>query len=76
MVRAVVLINCDRGWNKIMVNKLRRMESVKDVMIVYGVYDLVVILESKSMPKIKRTVTEKVRGLKEITSTVTMIVAE
>ncbi len=59
-----------------MVNKLRRMESVKDVMIVYGVYDLVVILESKSMPKIKRTVTEKVRSLKEITSTVTMIVAE
>ncbi len=59
-----------------MVNKLRRMENVRDVMIVYGVYDLVVILESKSMPKIKRTVTEKVRSLKEITSTVTMIVAE
>ena len=58
-----------------MVGRLNKMENVEDVMVVYGVYDIFVLLESKSLPELKRTVTTKIRALTEITSTVTMIVA-
>ena len=73
---AFVLINADLGAEDELVGELTKIENVKEVYIVYGVYDIVVKIESDTMEKVKETVTWKIRRLEKVRSTLTMIVIE
>jgi DNA-binding Lrp family transcriptional regulator len=55
---------------------LRKLESVKEVYQVYGVYDIVAQVEADTMEKVKETITWKLRKLNGVKSTLTMIVME
>jgi DNA-binding Lrp family transcriptional regulator len=46
------------------------------VYIVYGTYDIVVKVEAEALEKIRDIVTNKIRRLPDIRTTVTMIVVE
>ena len=48
----------------------------KHVYQVYGVYDIVALVEGESMDKVKETITWKLRKLNGVKSTLTMIVME
>ena len=56
--------------------ELRSMENVKEVFIVYGVYDIIARIEGQTMEKVKETITWKIRRLDRVRSTLTMIVVE
>ncbi|RLI10428.1 Lrp/AsnC family transcriptional regulator [Candidatus Bathyarchaeota archaeon] len=73
---AFVLINTDMGSEAEVSKALREIEEVKDVYGVYGVYDLVVRLEAESMQQLKDAIGNKIRRLKNVRSTLTMIVIE
>lgn len=73
---AFVLINADLGGEEELVKELRSIENVKEVYIVYGVYDIVAKIEAESMEKVKETITWKIRRLDKVRSTLTMIVVE
>ncbi len=76
MPLAFVLINADLGGEEELVKELRSIENVKEVFIVYGVYDIVAKIEGDTMEKVKETITWKIRRLDKIRSTLTMIVVE
>ncbi len=57
-----------------MVNELRKIDAVKEVFIVYGVYDVIVKVEADSMDKLKEIVSWKIRRLDKVRSTLTMLV--
>ncbi|MBI4258422.1 MAG: Lrp/AsnC ligand binding domain-containing protein [Thaumarchaeota archaeon] len=76
MPMAFVLINADLGSEEELVGDLRQIENVQEVVIVYGVYDIVAKVVADSMDKVKETITWKIRHLKNIRSTLTMIVVE
>ena len=76
MPMAFVLINADLGAEEQLVKELRGIEFVKEVYVVYGVYDIVAKVESESMDKVKETITWKIRRLDRVRSTLTMIVVE
>ncbi len=76
MPLAFVLINADLGGEEELVRELRSIENVKEVCIVYGVYDIVVKIEANTMEKVKETITWKIRRLDKVRSTLTMIVVE
>jgi DNA-binding Lrp family transcriptional regulator len=76
MPMAFVLINADLGAEEELVKQLKSVEFVREVYVVYGVYDIVAKVEAETMDKVKETITWKVRRLDRVRSTLTMIVVE
>ena len=76
MTCSFVLINADLGAEDDLLEDLRSIEFVKEVYIVYGVYDIVVKIEADTLEKVKKTITWKIRRLEKVRSTLTMIVVD
>lgn len=73
---AFVLINAELGAETDLLNQLKNMESVKYVYVLYGAYDLVVKVESPDNETLKKTISNNIRQLKNVRSTLTMTVIE
>jgi DNA-binding Lrp family transcriptional regulator len=76
MPKAFVLMNAELGSEDSLVSDLRKLDSVKEVYQVYGVYDIVAQVEADTMEKVKETITWKLRKINGVKSTLTMIVME
>jgi len=76
MPKAFVLMNAELGSEDSIVNELKKLEGVKEVYQVYGVYDIVAQVEANTMERVKETITWKLRKLNGVKSTLTMIVME
>jgi DNA-binding Lrp family transcriptional regulator len=76
MPKAFVLMNAELGSEDAIVGELKRLDGVKEVYQVYGVYDIVAQVESDTMERVKETITWKLRKLNGVKSTLTMIVME
>ncbi len=55
-------------------NKLKTLQEVKEAWMVYGVYDIIVRVETGTMEELKNVVSWTVRRLDRVRSTMTMIV--
>ena len=78
---AFVLINSDLGKDVEIIGKIKEiMESEKDIKFelqgVYGVYDIVVKVSSDDSPKLRSIVTNQIRKIENVQSTLTMMVIE
>ena len=78
---AFVLINSDLGKDVEIIAKIKEIiESEKDVKFelqgVYGVYDIVVKVSSDDSPKLRSIVTNQIRKIENVQSTLTMMVIE
>ncbi|MCX8182788.1 MAG: Lrp/AsnC ligand binding domain-containing protein, partial [Candidatus Methanomethyliaceae archaeon] len=76
MPLAFVLINVEAGSDKEVLENIKKISEVKQAYMVYGVYDLVAILEADTLEKLRECVTKKIRQLDKVRSTMTMIVME
>ena len=78
---AFVLINSDLGKDVEIIGKIKEiMQSEKDISYeiqgVYGVYDIVVKVSSDDSPKLRSMVTNQIRKIENVQSTLTMVVIE
>ena len=76
MAIAFVLINAELGAENELVNQLKATENVKYVYVLYGVYDLVVKIEAPDNATLKKTISNNLRQLKNVRSTLTMTVID
>ncbi len=76
MHSAFVLMNAELGKETQIVTELEKIPNVKEVYPVYGVYDVMMVIESDSMEALRETITSKVRKLDGIKSTLTMIIVK
>jgi len=76
MPKAFVLMNAELGSEDSIVNELKKLEGVKEVYQVYGVYDIVAQVEANTMERVKETITWKLRKLNGVKSTLTIIVMD
>jgi DNA-binding Lrp family transcriptional regulator len=76
MPKAFVLMNAELGSEDSIVSELKKLEGVKEVYQVYGVYDIVAQVEANTMERVKETITWKLRKLNGVKSTLTMIVMD
>jgi DNA-binding Lrp family transcriptional regulator len=76
MPMAYVLINTEPKYMESVIATLEKLDSVEEIFPVYGVYDVVAKVKADSMAKLKEIVTWKVRSLKEVRSTITMLILE
>lgn len=77
---AYVLLNSDLGSDDAIIADIKRILSNEEVSYevqgVYGVYDIVLKLSSKDAEKLRTIITNKVRKIGKIQSTLTMMVIE
>lgn len=74
--KALVLINAGLGAEQDMVNQVRSVPNVVEVHVVYGVYDIVAKVEAESLEKVKERITDNLRTIDKIRSTLTLIAVE
>ena len=76
--QAYVLLNVDYKHQKNIINKAKSFPTVQNVKTMYGIYDLMMILESDDMGAIKKTIDADLHdldGITNITSLVTVGIA-
>ena len=73
---AIVLINAEVGSEDELLRELRNLNNVREAYAVYGVYDIVAKVEAETMKELKEVITSKVRKLKNLRSSLTMMVTE
>ena len=73
---AYVLVNAELGAENELLTSLKAIEHVKYVYVLYGAYDLVVKVDAPDNETLKRTISNDIRQLKNVRSTLTMTVIE
>lgn len=73
---AIILIQTEIGAESKVLDELMKIPEVKEAYVVYGTYDIVVKIEADALEKIREIVTNRIRKLPDIRTTVTMIVVE
>ena len=80
MPTAYVLLNSDLGSDESIINEVKQILVDEDVVYeiqgVYGVYDIVLKLSSDDAEKLRAIITNKVRKINKVQSTLTMMVIE
>ncbi len=75
MPSAVVLINCEVGKEAAIAEGVCAVEGVERAYIVYGVYDVVAIIDAPTMEGLEAALMSKVRALPGVRNTVTLMVS-
>jgi len=76
--QAYVLLNVEYKHQKDIINKAKSLSTVSNVKVMYGIYDIMVILESNDMGAIKKTIDvdlHELDGITNMTSLVTVGIA-
>jgi len=76
MAQAYVLLNCELGAEEEIIGKLKELETVKEVHGTFGAYDITVKLEAETAEMLRETVTQNLRKMDKIRSTLTLTVVE
>ena len=76
MPRAFVLFNVESGSEDKILQELKKIEEIQEVYVSYGVYDLIARVKADTMEKLKDIITHKVRTIKNVRSTLTLIMME
>ena len=71
--QAYVLLNVDYKHQKDIINKAKSLPSVVNVKVMYGIYDIMVILESNDMGTIKKTIDADLHDLDGITNMTSLV---
>jgi DNA-binding Lrp family transcriptional regulator len=72
IVKAYVVATVKRGREHEAAQKIRKMKEVTEVLVTYGLYDIVVRIEAKSLGHLDKIVTD-IRQMAEIEQTSTLV---
>jgi DNA-binding Lrp family transcriptional regulator len=72
--KAFVLINTnDQMDDNILLDELKKIDGISEVYRVCGIYDILVKVEAQTMDKVSKVVNHRLKNLKNIKSTLTMV---
>ena len=74
MSKAFVLINAEMGAEDEVLKAVSQIPEVKEAHLVYGVYDIITLVEAATMQDLKDVISWKIRRLGKVRSTITMVV--
>ncbi len=73
MNQAYVLLNVDYKHQKDIIKKTKSFSTVKNVKTMYGIYEVMIILESEDMASIKKTIDVDMHELDGITNMTSLV---
>jgi len=71
-VKAYIVATVKRGTEHMVAEKIRKMKEVTEVLVTYGLWDIVARIEAKSLEHLDKIVTD-IRQIAEIEQTSTLI---
>jgi Lrp/AsnC family transcriptional regulator for asnA, asnC and gidA len=74
LATAYLLLKVETGTEEEVMRSLKPIPKVREARIVYGVYDIIIRVETESMEEMKNVVNGRIRRLYRVRSTMTMIV--
>jgi len=75
IVKAYVVATVKRGTEHDAAQKIRKIKEVTEALVTYGLYDIVVRIEAKSLGHLDKIVTD-IRQMAEIKQTSTLVGAQ
>jgi len=72
MEQAYMLISCEIGEEHSIYLQLKEIPEIKDCIITFGSYDLVVKFETSTAEELNTVISSKIRKLAKIRSTITL----
>lgn len=76
MEKAYILLSCEIGKENEVASQLRHIDEIKEVMITYGAYDIVLEAKTTNSAQMDNLITSKIRKLEKIRSTITLRVTD
>ena len=76
MPSAYVMFNISSGSEDLVLEKLRSIAEVQEAFFAYGIFDLVVKIETDSMKQLKELISHRLRAITNVKSTLTLIQVE
>jgi DNA-binding Lrp family transcriptional regulator len=76
MTQAYVLVNVEGGEEDNVLKQVKSVGGVAEAYVSYGVYDLIVKVKASSMQELRDVVTHKIRQIKDVQSTLTLLMTE
>ena len=76
MTQAYILLTVEGGAEDNVLSKIKNITSVEQAYVSYGVYDLIIKVKADSMQELKDAVIHKIRPLKQVNSTLTLLILE
>jgi len=76
MALAFVLISCELGAEKAVIDELNTFDAVKEAIGTFGAFDILVKLETDSYQKLRDTITQKIRKMNKVGTTITLTIIE
>ena len=67
------MINCEMGSENSVIDEIKPIECVKEILGVFGNYDVLVKLQGTSIDEVSKTITSKIRGIDKIRCTTTLV---
>ena len=72
MKKAFVMINTNLGTETVLQSELKKVEGIVGAYQVFGIYDMVVVVEAESEEELKDIIFSRIRTLKYLRSTLTL----
>jgi DNA-binding Lrp family transcriptional regulator len=72
-IQAYVLLNVDSKYQKDIVNKAKLVPTVQNVKTMYGIYDIMIILESDDMNAVKNAIDNDIHNLDGVTNLTSLV---
>ncbi len=70
---AYVLLNCTLGTEEEVIQKLREVESIKEVHATFGTYDILTKIETPKVEELRDIITKQIRNFDNIKGTLTLM---
>ncbi len=71
---AYVLINCSLGKEESIMEDITNISGISEVHGTFGAYDIITKISAKDSVEMRQIITEKIRKLKDVRSTLALIV--
>jgi DNA-binding Lrp family transcriptional regulator len=76
MPTAYILLNTEIGAENQVLKALKKIEGVKEVHNLWGVYDIIVNIKAENIEELKYIITKRIEKIGRINSKLTMIITE
>ena len=76
MPTAFVCITTEPASMVEVLKEVKAVEGVEEAQMVYGIYDIIVKVRGENMDKLKQIITEHIRRIDKVRTTLTMMVVE
>ncbi len=76
MALAFLLVSCEVGAEKAVIDELKTFNAVKEAIGTIGVYDILVKLEADSDHELSDVITQKIRKMDKAGTTTTLMVIQ